>query len=70
MTPDGKFLYVSNRGHNSLASYRVDAQSGMLTLSGIYPCGGDWPRNFAIHPSGRFLLVANQFSNNLVVFHI
>jgi 6-phosphogluconolactonase len=70
LTPSGEFLYVSNRGHNSLAAYRVDAQSGMLTLIGVFPCGGDWPRNFGIHPSGKYLVVANEFSHNLVVFHI
>lgn len=70
LTPSGEYLYVSNRGHDSLAGYRVDAQSGRLSLIGIFPCGGSWPRNFAIHPAGRYLLVANQYSNNLVVFQI
>lgn len=70
LTPSGEFLYVSNRGHNSLAGYQVDPVTGSLTLIGIFPCGGDWPRNFAIHPAGRYLLVANQYSSNLVVFQI
>jgi 6-phosphogluconolactonase len=69
-TPSGEYLYVSNRGHNSIAGYRVDAESGLLTSLGIFPCGGDWPRNFAIDPAGKYLLVANQYSNNLVVFQI
>jgi 6-phosphogluconolactonase len=70
LTPSGEYLYVSNRGHNSLTAYQVDPQSGSLALIGIFPCSGDWPRNFAIDPQGKFLLVANQYSNNLVVFMI
>ncbi len=70
ITPSGEYLYVSNRGHNSLAGYQVDAESGSLSLIGIFPCGGDWPRNFAIDPAGKFLIAANQYSNNLVVFQI
>jgi 6-phosphogluconolactonase len=70
LTPSGEYLYVSNRGHNSLAAYQVDPQNGSLALIGIFPCGGDWPRNFAIDPQGKLLLVANQYSNNLVVFKI
>lgn len=69
-TPSGEYLYVSNRGHNSLAGYQIDADSGLLSLIGIFHCGGDWPRNFAIDPAGKYLLVANQYSNNLVVFQI
>jgi 6-phosphogluconolactonase len=70
LTPSGEYLYVSNRGHNSLAGFQVDLNNGALTPTGIYSCGGDWPRNFAIEPQGKFLLVANQYSNNLVVFKI
>lgn len=70
LTPNGRFLYVSNRGHNSLAAFRVDATSGWLTRVGVYPSGGDWPRNFAIHPDGKYLLAANQYSGNVVVFQI
>lgn len=70
VTPNGEFLYVSNRGDNSLAAFRVDEKSGLLSPIGIYSCGGDWPRNFAIDPTGRFLLVANQKSGSLVAFRI
>ncbi len=70
LTPSGEYLYVSNRGHNSLAGYQVDPHTGALALIGIFPCGGDWPRNFAIDPQGKFMVVANQYSNNLVVFKI
>jgi len=70
LTPDGRVLYVSNRGHNSLAAFNVDAASGGLMRVGVYPSGGDWPRNFAIHPDGKYLLAANQYSGNVVVFQI
>jgi 6-phosphogluconolactonase len=70
LTPNGKFLYGSNRGHNSIAIYSVDEASGMLTYITSSSCGGKTPRNFAIDPSGRFLLVANQDSDNIVSFAI
>ncbi len=66
IAPDGGRLYVSNRGHNSLAAYDVAADGG-LTLAAIEPCGGDWPRNFALAPGGRFALVANQNSGDIAV---
>ncbi|NTU83291.1 MAG: lactonase family protein [Chloroflexales bacterium] len=62
----GRRLYVSNRGHNSLAVFSIDAY-GQLTLSTIAPSGGGWPRSFALTPDGRFALVANQLSGDLVV---
>jgi len=65
----GEFLYATNRGENSIATFRI-GPDGMLTLSGHTSCGGDWPRNFAIDPSGRFLLAANQRSGNISVFKI
>lgn len=70
ITPDGRFLYASNRGHDSLACYRVDAASGKLTLIEIEASGGRTPRNFGIHPGGKFLIAANQNSNTLKVFAI
>ena len=70
LTPDGKFLYASNRGHDSFACFVVDAVSGQLTLQDHLPCGGREPRGFAIDPSGKFLLAANQNSNNIVTFLI
>ncbi|NLG98858.1 MAG: lactonase family protein [Chloroflexi bacterium] len=70
LTPDGRFLYVSNRGHDSLAAYRVDPESGRLAFLAHTHTQGRCPRNFAISPDGRFLLAANQFSGSLVVFRI
>lgn len=70
ISPDGKFLYASNRGpeENSISIFSIDAVNGNLTLVGREPTYGDHPRNFVIEPSGAFLLVANQFSNTVVVF--
>ncbi len=70
LTPDGKYLYASNRGHNSLARYRVNPADGKLEPLGNVPCGGRTPRNFAVSKSGKFLLVANQDSDNLLSFRI
>jgi 6-phosphogluconolactonase len=66
----GKFLYVSNRGHDSLAIFAADEQAGTLEPMGHISSGGQCPRNFALDPSGLFLLAANQNSNNLVIFRI
>ncbi|MBX7167569.1 MAG: lactonase family protein [Pirellulales bacterium] len=68
--PSGKFLYVSNRGHNSLAAFKIDADTGKLTPSGHTLSGGEIPRNFGIDPTGAFLLAANQDSGNVVVFRV
>lgn len=65
---DGKFVYASNRGHNSLAIFKVDKYSGELLLVGFQDIKGKSPRNFAISPDNNFVLVANQDSNNIVVF--
>ena len=70
VTPNGKFLYGSNRGDDSLAVYRIDVSTGLLTLVEIVSVGGQTPRNFAIAPDGKFLLSANQDSNNIVIFSI
>jgi len=64
----GRTLYVSNRGHNSLAVFSVAESTGALALDQVVSTGGDWPRNFSLDPSGRWLLVANQRSNSVVVF--
>jgi 6-phosphogluconolactonase len=69
ITPSGTRLYVSNRGHNSIAIYNIGAD-GSLTLVSIPSCGGNWPRNFALSPSGNFILVANQRSNEISVLPI
>ena len=68
--PNGKFVYCSNRGHDSIAVFAIDEKSGKLTLVEREPSGGKTPRNFCIDPSGAFLLVANQNTNNVVVFRI
>ncbi|HQU93165.1 MAG TPA: lactonase family protein, partial [Pyrinomonadaceae bacterium] len=70
VSPDGRFLYVSNRGHDSIASYAIDANNGTLTPIEFTKTGGKMPRNFAIDPSGSFLLAANQTSNSITVFKI
>ena len=63
----GKTVYVSNRGHNSVAVFSVDPRTGVLTLMQVVPTGGDWPRNFSLDPTERWLLVANQNSGSVVV---
>lgn len=70
LAPSGKFLYASNRAHDSIVIYAVDPESGRLTLVGHQPSGGKTPRNFAIDPTGQYLLVAHQDSDNIVVFRI
>jgi 6-phosphogluconolactonase len=68
--PSGKFLYTSNRGHDSIAEFTIDPASGTLTPAGDFPTQGKTPRNFTLDPTGKFLLAANQESNNIVVFRI
>jgi 6-phosphogluconolactonase len=68
--PNGKFLYASNRGHDSVVVYRINPKQGTLTQVTDVPTGGEEPRHFAIDPSGKYLLVENQLSNNIVVFKI
>jgi 6-phosphogluconolactonase len=60
VSKDGRFVYGSNRGHDSLVVFRVDPASGKLTLAGHVPVGGSWPRHFTIEPSGRVLLASHQ----------
>ena len=64
----GKFLYASNRGHQSLVIYKVSQTDGTLNVSGWEDIRGDWPRNFAITPNNLFLVVANERSGELVAF--
>ncbi len=68
--PNGKFLYASNRGHESMAIFAIDPATGTLTFVAHVPTGGKEPRHFAIDPSGKYLLAENQLSNNIVVFKI
>lgn len=65
---DGKFLYASNRGHDSIAIFSVDDKTGALELLGHKPVRGEHPRNFSISPEGNYLVVANRDTNNLVSF--
>ncbi len=67
--PNGGFLYGSNRGHDSIAVFALDA-GGAATRVADVPTGGSWPRNFGIDPEGRSLLVANQHTDDVVVFSI
>jgi 6-phosphogluconolactonase len=64
----GRTLYLSNRGHNSIAVFSVADSTGALALEQVVSTDGDWPRNFTLDPTGRWLLVANQRSNSIVVF--
>ena len=68
--PSGRFVYVSNRGHDSIAIFAIDQATGRLTAVGHQPTGGKTPRNFAIDPSGTFLYAANQNSDTIVHFRI
>ena len=66
--PSGRFLYASNRGHDSIAVFEVDPANGALTPVEVTPCGGKNPRNFSLSPDGAWLVCANQNSNSLAVF--
>ena len=71
ITPSGKYLYATNRGSvNNIAMYSIDSESGRLQLIGYQSTKGKIPRSFAIDPSGTFLLVANQNSDNIITFRI
>ena len=68
--PTGRFVYVSNRGHNSIALFAVDQSTGKLTPMGHEPTRGEIPRNFNLDPTGSYLLAANQNTHNVVVFRV
>jgi len=68
VAPNGRALYVSNRGHNSIAVFSIAESTGALALEQVISTDGDWPRNFSLDPRGRWLLVANQRSDSVVVF--
>jgi 6-phosphogluconolactonase len=68
--PNARFLYVSNRGDDSIVTFRINSGRGTLTWVDRTPTQGKTPRNFAIDPSGTFLLAANQDSGNIVTFRI
>jgi 6-phosphogluconolactonase (cycloisomerase 2 family) len=68
--PSSKFLYASNRGHNSIVGYRIDPSTGSLSLIGFATQAVNFPRNFAIDPSGKWLYVANQKGDTIVQFEV
>ena len=70
VAPSGRFVYASNRGHDSLAIYAVDPETGQLALVGHESTQGGGPRAFIIDPSGALLLVANQDTDTVVTFWI
>lgn len=70
VSPDGRFVYGSNRGDDSLAVFRVDAATGRLAVAGHAPVGGKTPRHFTIDPTGRFILVGHQDSGTIAVLRL
>ncbi|MCL7999233.1 lactonase family protein [Brucella sp. 21LCYQ03] len=68
LSPDGAYLYCSNRGHDSIAAFGVDQESGNLSDIGCTPAGGQTPRNFTLTPDGDWVLVANQNSDCITIF--
>lgn len=70
ISPSGRFLYASNRGHDSITVFAIDPSKGTLTKLRVVPTLGKIPRNFALDPTGKYLLAANQKSNQMVVFAV
>ncbi len=68
--PSGKFLYGSNRGHDTLAMFQIDEETGQLTSQGTVETGGKTPRNFVVDPTGKWVLVGCQGTNNITVFSV
>lgn len=68
--PNGKFVYVSNRGHDTIAVFSFDAETGKLTLIQNAPAEGEVPRNFNLDPSGKWMLVAHQKSDTVAVLKV
>jgi 6-phosphogluconolactonase len=68
--PNDRFLYVSNRGHDSLAIFSRDLDFGTLSLIEIVPCGGKGPRHFSLSPDGSWLICAHQDSHSLAAFAV
>jgi 6-phosphogluconolactonase len=67
ISADGRFIYVSNRGHDSIGIYQIN-EEGIVKPVGFCPSGGEWPRDFTLDPSGNFVIVANQNTSNLILF--
>lgn len=70
VAPSGRFVYASNRGHDSIAHFAIDESTGRLTAAGHEPTGGRTPRHFALDPTGAWLLAANQGSDTIVTFRV
>jgi 6-phosphogluconolactonase len=70
MHPSGKFVYASNRGHDSIQVFAVDSSTGKLSQVQVVPTGGKEPRGFALDPTGQFLIAGNQKSNSISVFKV
>ncbi|WP_242238050.1 lactonase family protein [Bacillus cereus group sp. BfR-BA-01316] len=68
ISSDGKFVYAANRGHNSIAVFRVNEHNGELAFIETVSAEGDWPRDFSLDPDGKFLITANERSNTLTLF--
>lgn len=69
-SPDGRFVYLTNRGHNSIAIFAVDEGGASLRLIGTPSCGGNWPRHVTLDPTGRLMFVSNRRSNNVSTFQV
>ncbi|MCT2591395.1 lactonase family protein [Streptomyces sp. N2-109] len=70
VSADGRFAWVANRGHDSIAVLALDATGGAMEPAGTVSCGGHWPRGLALHPSGRWLYAANERSGDLTWFEV
>ncbi|WP_066067692.1 lactonase family protein [Neobacillus soli] len=68
ISADGRFVYAGNRGHNSIAVFSVDIETGELNFIEHTPTEGDWPRDFMFDPTEKFVVASNQESGNLVLF--
>lgn len=68
ISSDGEFIYAANRGHNSIAIFRVNQDSGKLTFLEAISTEGNWPRDFTLDPTEHFIIVVNERSNNLILF--
>jgi 6-phosphogluconolactonase len=69
-SPDGRFVYASNRGHNSIAVFNLNKNDGALERIQIISTEGDFPRNFNIDPSGSVLVAGNQNSHDIITYYI
>ena len=70
VSADGKFVYLTNRGHNSIAIFAVESDGAALRLIGTPSCGGDWPRHVTLDPTGKLMFVSNQRSNTITTFQV